>query len=393
MTREAVIAGGARTPRGKGSPRGKLHGHTPIQLVGHVLGALQTRGLEPQYVGDVILGCATQVDEQGGNIARTAALMAGWPVGVPGLTINRFCASGLEAIKLAASRVIAGDCDIIVAGGVESVSRVATFADKPPLYCDPAIAAQVGSVHMGVAADLVASVERFTRDELDDYADMTRTKARMAQAAGAFAHSIVALPGLAHDELLDGAPQRAALTELPPLFGDRAEDLAIVRERYPQVTVRALHTKGNSPQLADAAAAVVVVEEAAAVRAGLTPRARVLASASCAVDPVVMLTAGELAVHRALARAGLSPNQVDVYSFAEAFSALCLRFMRTFDVGHERFNPNGGTMALGHAYGATGANLVLDVVDELHRRNARYGVAAVSGAAGLGAAIVVERIA
>lgn len=391
---DVVIAGGARTPRGKGSTRGALHGLAPVKLVQHTLDALVARGLVAGLVDDVVLGVATQVGDQGANLARTATLVAGWDAHVPGVTVNRFCASGIEAVSLAAARIRAGESALIVAGGVESVSRVPTFADQGPLYFDPAIAAQVGAIHMGVAADLVATIDGTTRDALDDYAERSRAKARAAHASGAFARSLVPIAEtLAADELLAGAPDRAALRDLPPLFADRTGDQSIVARRYPEVgPLRHVHTRGNSPALADAAALVVVADRATAERAGLHPRARVVATASCAVDPVVMLTAGQRATERALERAGLAPRDIAVFSFAEAFAALCLRFMRDLDVDHERLNPNGGTLALGHAFGATGAILVLDVVDTLERIGARYGVAAVSGAAGLGTAIVVERV-
>jgi acetyl-CoA C-acetyltransferase len=365
-----------------------------VRLVAHVLDALAARGARPGDIDDVILGCASQVDVQGGNLARAATLFAGWDVRVPGLTINRFCASGLEAIALASSRVRAGDALAIVAGGVESVSRVPAFGDGGPLWADPEVSARAGSIHMGVAADLVATLDRVERDALDDYAERTRAKARAAWAAGS-PPSLVPVAGhLDHDELLDGAPDREALRGMRPAFADRPTEDAIACARYPEVgSLRHLHTRGNSPALADAAALVVVGERAAVERMGLTPRARVVATASCAVDPVIMLTAGQLATEQALARAHLAARDIAVFSFAEAFAALCLRFMRELDVDHDRFNPRGGTIALGHAFGATGAILVLDAIDELERIAARHAVAAVSGAAGLGAAVVLERIA
>jgi acetyl-CoA C-acetyltransferase len=388
-TSDVVIAGGVRTPRGKGSARGALHGVPPVRLVAGLLDALAARGLPPGAADDVILGCATQTGDQGGNLARAATLLAGWDARVPGLMINRFCASGLEAVSLAAARVRAGDAALIVAGGVESVSRVPVFADGGPLYTDPAVAARAGSIHMGVAADLVATLDGVERAALDDYADRSRRKARVAPPPP----SLVPVPGLLdHDELLDGAPDRAALDALPPLFADRPAEDAAVHAHYPAARpLRHLHTRGNSPQLADAAALVAIADRAAAERAGLVPRARILATASCAVDPVIMLTAGQLAAQRALERAGLATREVAVFEVAEAFAALCLRFMRELDVDHDRLNPSGGTIALGHAFGATGAILALNAADELERRGERYGVAAVSGAAGLGTAIVIER--
>lgn len=383
---DPVIAAALRTPRGKGSPKGALHPMTPIDLVAHLLGKLP---IPSAAVADVVLGCATQVDDQGANLARTATLAAGWDAGVPGVTINRFCASGLDAIALAAARIRAGDGTLIVAGGVESVSRVPVFADRGPLYADPALAAKLGTVHMGVAADLVATLDGVTREALDDYAERSRAKARTAPLP----RSLVATGGLARDELLDGAPDRTALAALSPLFADRPAEDAIALGRYPEaVALRHLHTRGNSPQLADAAALVAVADRTTAERLGMRPRARIVATATCAVDPVIMLTAGQLATERVLARSGLAARDVVVFEFAEAFAALCLRFMRTFDVDHDRLNPNGGTIALGHAFGATGAILAINVVDELEQRSARYGIAAVSGAAGLGSAALFERV-
>jgi acetyl-CoA C-acetyltransferase len=395
----AYVLAGVRTPRGKASARGALHGVTPLALTTTLLGALGARGVRAEAVDDLLLGCATQVDEQGCNLARTAALCAGWDV--PGATVNRFCASGLDAAGLAAARVRSGDASLVIAGGVESVSRVPMFTDRGPLYADPAVMARVGSVHMGIAADLVATREGFAREALDTYALRTRAKARAAWQSGAAAASVVAVDGpiagrCDRDELVDYAPSAAELAALPPAFaelGASGQD-DVVRARFPDVReVRHLHTRATSPPLADAAALLAIGDEAAAARLGLRPRARVVTTATVADDPVVMLTAGQSAATRALDRAGLSPHDVDVFEFAEAFAALCLRFQRDLDAGDDRFNVGGGTLALGHAFGATGAILLLNVVDELERRGGRYGVAAVSGAAGVGVATVVERVA
>lgn len=393
MTDDAVIVAGVRTPRGKASAKGGLHGVSPLGLVGALLEALAARGLPRDAVGDLLLGCATQVDAQGCNLARTAALVAGWPAA--GATINRFCASGLDAVNLAAARVRAGDAALVLAGGVESVSRVPMFSDRGPLYGDPAVMAAVGAVHMGIAADLVATQEGFTREALDGYALRTRDKARRAWQSGAAAASVVPVAGLARDELVDYAPTAADLAALPPAFAElgAAGQDDVVRARVPRLTeIRHLHTRATSPPLADAAALLAVTSSREAARLGLRPRARIVASATAAGDPVVMLTAGQTAVERLLARAGLRPSDVDVFEFAEAFSALCLRFQRDLAVDDDRLNPNGGTLALGHAFGATGAILLLNAVDELERRRARYAVAAISGAAGLGVATLVERI-
>ncbi|MBA3397656.1 MAG: acetyl-CoA C-acyltransferase [Deltaproteobacteria bacterium] len=383
-----------RTPRGKGSPKGALHAVTPVRLVGGLLAALDPR-LAGALPDDVILGCATQTGDQGANLARSATLLAGWNVAIPGVTINRFCASGLDAINLGDARVRAGDASLIVAGGVESVSRVPTFSDHGPLYADPDVMAAAGTIHMGVAADLVATLETIDRDACDRYATATRDKARRAHAEQR-RRSIVPVRAddrvvLDHDENVGYAPSTDELAALPPLFGELGQD-AIALARHPQLaTIRHIHTRGTSPSLADAAALVLLGDRAAADRTGLAPRARIVATATCAGDPVTMLTAGQFALERALAKAGLRAADLAVVEFAEAFAALCVRLMRDLDLDHDRLNPNGGTIALGHAYGATGAVLVVDALDELERRGARYAAIAVSGAAGLGSAAIIER--
>ena len=392
---DAFVLTGARTPRGKGSARGALHLLSPVRLVGHVLDALHPR-LRGTHVDDVVLGCATQIDEQGANLARSATLLAGWDATIPGVTINRFCASGLDAINLAASRIRAGDASLIVAGGVESVSRVPTFSDRGPLYSDPLVMAAAGTIHMGVAADLVAALEGLDRDACDRYAYATRDKARRAPVSPSIVPVVDgARTLLDHDEHVHFQLTLEELAALPPLFAElgAAGQDAIALARHPSLSaIPHIHTRGSSPSLADAAALVAVGDLAAAERCGLAPRARIVATATCASDPVTMLTAGQAAIEQALARAGLRPSDVAVFEFAEAFAALCLRLMRDLDVDHDRLNPNGGTIALGHAYGATGAVLLLDAIDELERRGERYAVVAVSGAAGLGAAAVLERV-
>ncbi len=383
------VLAGVRTPRGKGSPKGALHEITPVRLVAGLLTELGPR-LAGTPIDDVILGCATQTGDQGANLARSATLLAGWDVTIPGVTINRFCASGIDAINLAAARVRGGDASLIVAGGVESVSRVPTFSDHGPLYADPEVMAAAGTIHMGVAADLVATLEGIEREACDRYAATTRAKAVRARAEG-HRRSIVPVGGLDHDENVAYQPSADELASLPPLFGELGQD-AIALARYPQLTaIRHLHTRGSSPSLADAAALVAIGDRATADRLGLVPRARIVATATCAGDPVTMLTAGQTALERALAKAGLRAADLAVVEFAEAFAALCVRLMRDLDLDHDRLNPNGGTIALGHAYGATGAVLLVDAIDELERRGARYAAVAVSGAAGLGSAAIIER--
>jgi acetyl-CoA C-acetyltransferase len=405
---EAFVLDYVRTPRGKASRKGSLSSHSPLDLVVHLQNALVERnGLDVESVDDVTLGCASQVDEQGSNIARTAALLAGWGDSVPGGTINRFCASGVDAVGQTAARIRADDLQLAVAGGVESVSRVPMFVDRGPLWADAEIIRTIGSVHMGIAADLNATMDGFTREQLDAYGLETQLKAAKARADGAFARSLVPVPpkgdgpGLDHDELVRPDTTLEGLAALPPAFaelGAGGQDAialgALASAPGEEVaSIDHLHTVGTSPAMADASALLLLGNAAAAERAGLTPRARIIGSASTSVNAVVMLTAGQSAVEQVIARAGLTPNDIDVFEFAEAFSALCLRFRRDLDAGPDRMNPNGGTMAMGHAFGATGAILVGSCVEELERRDGRYGVAAVSGAAGLGVAVLVERIA
>ncbi|TQS41941.1 acetyl-CoA C-acyltransferase [Cryptosporangium phraense] len=402
MSSNALVLDYVRTPRGKASAKGSLHGTSAVDLVVGLQRELARRtGLDVEQVEDVVLGCASQVDEQGADLARTATLLAGWGDRVPGATINRFCASGIDAVGQTAARVRAGDLGLGVAGGVESVSRVPMFADRGPLWTDAETIRRVGSVHMGIAADLNATIEGMGREELDAYGLETQQKAAAARERGAFARSLVPVApsdhgsGLDHDELVRPGTTLETLAGLPPAFaglGEGGQD-AIALGAYSGVDrIDHLHTVGTSPAMADASALLLIGNETAAERAGLRPRARIVAAATTSVNPVVMLTAGQSAVEAVIARAGLRPADIDVFEFAEAFSALCLRFRRDLDAGPDRLNPNGGTMAMGHAFGATGAILVGSCVEALEDRDGRYGVAAVSGAAGLGVAVLIERI-
>lgn len=378
-----------RTPRGKASAKGGLHPLSALDLVTGLQSALAQRtGLDPERLQDVVIGVASQTGEQGADLARTANLLSGWPT--PGVTLNRFCASGIDAVATTAARIRAGDYSLAVAGGVESVSRVPIFSDGGALWSDPAVVDAVGSVHMGIAADLNATREGFTRDELDSYALETHQKAAAAWESGAFDRSVIRLNELERDELIRPGIDAVALTSLPPAFADRPDDDALVLKRYDAIDH--VHTVGTSPQMADGAALLLLGTEAEAEQLGLAPRARVISSATATCDPVLMLTAGQEAMEVAIARAGLTPTDIDVFEFAEAFSALCLRFRRDLDAGPDRMNPNGGTMAMGHAFGATGAIMVGGAIDELERRAGRYAVAGVSGAAGLGVGVVLERM-
>ncbi|MFI6600200.1 acetyl-CoA C-acyltransferase [Nonomuraea sp. NPDC050536] len=369
-----------RTPRGKARPGGGLAGVTPLAMLEGLLGALGER-TGVTTADDLIVGCATQNGEQGGNLARTAALTTGFEA--PGMTVNRYCTSGIDAVRIATALVSSGACRTVVAGGVESVSRVPMFSDHGPLWSLP-----VGSVHMGVAADTVATLEGFTRSELDAYGLRTQTLAASAWADGRYDRSLVRLNGLDRDEHVRPGLTIEAFAGMEPAFAGTPSQDAVVLKHLPELSeIRHLHTRGTSPSLCDAAGLVLVGADL-----DRTPLARVVGGATAVADPVTMLTAGQQAVTQVLADAGLSADDVEVFEFAEAFAALCLKFQRDLGVVDDRFNVNGGTIAMGHAFGATGAILIAACVDELHRRGARYGVAAVSGAAGSGSAVLLERV-
>jgi len=308
---EAFVLDAVRLPRGKAKAGGGLNGITPIAMLVQLFHALEERTkLDPATVDDVIIGCASQVGEQGGNIARTAALMAGWGNEVPGVTINRFCASGIDAVAHASARIRAGSDELILAGGVESVSRVPMFSDGAPLWDDPATVAQIGSVHMGIAADLVATLEGFEREELDAYGAETQQRAARAWGSGTFARSVVpAVLGdsvvLDRDEHVRPDVSVEQLRTLAPAFADLPDQDALALARYPELdAIRHLHTRGTSPSLADGACVVLIGSEAAAARIGIEPRARIVATAARSVDPVTMLTAGQLAAEDAIAQGG-----------------------------------------------------------------------------------------
>lgn len=389
---------GVRTPRGKASPRGGLAGVTPLEMSTALLSALAERtAVDTAEVDDVIWGVASQTGLQGANLAKTAALMAGWSDRVPGVTVNRFCASGIDAVNHAVARVASGVDDLIVAGGVESVSGVPMFSDGGPLWTDPEVGEKAGFVHMGIAADLVATLEGFERTELDAYGVTSHHRAARAWEEGRFDRSLVTVTGpngtLTTDEHVRPDVSLETSAALAPAFADLGDQDARALARFRGLTaIRHVHHRGNSPSLADGAGALVVASAEAVERLGLMPRARVVSMATESVDPVIMLTAGQEAVVSALGRIDLSPDDVDRFEFAEAFAALCLKFQRDLGVEASRFNPNGGTIAMGHAFGGTGAILTVCLLDEMERSASRRGVVAVSGAAGLGVATVIERV-
>lgn len=399
--RDVYILGSLRTPRGKGHAGGALAGVTPLSLVEQLLHGLTGRlGLEPAAVDDVILGSATQTGVQGANLARTAVLTADWPHSVAGQTLNRFCASGIEAIRNAAGLIGSGQADLIVAGGVESISQAPMFADAGPLWADPEVIRTIGSVHMGIAADIGATELGLTREELDAYGQRTQELAARAWDRGFFDPTVLPVRDatgvvvLDRDELMRPvtAEQLATLEPAFAALGADGQD-ALALSHLPELEkIDHLHTRGTSPSLADGAGVVVVGTLAAAERTGLEPQARIVSGAAVGSDPVRMLGAGQSAIERALTRADLTPAHLDVVEFAEAFSAFCLKLQRELGVGDDRLNVNGGTIAMGHAFGATGAILTSQAVEQLRIGDGRYATAAVSGAAGLGTALILEAV-
>lgn len=346
-----------------------------------------------------MLGCVTQVGAQGANIARIASLHAGWPENVPGITVNRFCTSGLDACSLAAARIEAGECELLVAGGVESMSQVPMFSDKGAWYTEPTIMRSTRFTPLGISADLLATLEGFDRDALDRLALESHRKALAALENGVFTDSLVSVTGADQAVVLEkDEPPRAGLTleklnALPAAFeemGQQGFDTAVM-QAYPQVaSMSHVHSPGNSPAPADGASLLIIGNEQVAREHGLAPKARIVATASAAADPVLMLTAAEDATDRVLEKSGLALDDIDRFEVNEAFAATVLRYQRVFDLDDSRFNVNGGAIALGHPMGATGGMLIAQLLDELKRCGGRYGLIAVAGGGGLGSAMIVE---
>ncbi len=402
MPTDACIYTTLRTPRGKGRDSGALHGIAPVNLLAGLLTALQERtGLDTALVDDLIMGCVTPIGEQGANIARTAALVAGWDVDLPGMQINRFCASGLEAVNLAAMKVRSGWEQIVVAGGVESMSRVPIGSDGGALMEDPAVAGQIGFVPQGISADLIATREGFTREVLDAYALLSQQRAVQAQLEARFT-SMVPVAGdegvtlLEHDEHMRPQTTLEALAALPPAFAEMGaagyDEIAL--RKYPALEAIAhVHTAGNSSGIVDGAAALLVGARAAGATLGLAPRARICATAVVGDEPTIMLTGPAPASRRALQRAGMEIGDIDLIECNEAFAAVVLNFMRAMGLDDvDLVNVNGGAIALGHPLGATGAILLMTLLDELERRDLSTGLVTLCAGGGMGIATIIERL-
>ncbi|ATE56610.1 acetyl-CoA C-acetyltransferase [Actinosynnema pretiosum] len=398
---DALIFDAVRTPRGRGK-RGSLHSVKPISLVSGVLSALAARNdLDTSAVDDVLLGVVSPVGEQGGDIARTAVLAAGWDVRPAGVQLNRFCASGLEAVNLAAAKVASGFEDLVVAGGVESMSRVPMGSDGGAWMADPETSAATRFVPQGVSADLIATLEGFSREDVDAFAVRSHQRAVLARDKGWFERSLVPVVDrngtvvLDHDEAIRPETSLEGLAGLKPSFqfhGDLGYDLVAI-DRYPQVErISHVHTPGNSSQIVDGAAAVLLGSERVGRELGLTPRARVLAASVVGTEPTIMLTGPAPAARKALDRAGLTVEDIDLFEVNEAFSSVVLRFQRELGVPDEKVNVNGGAIALGHPLGATGAMILGTLLDELERRDLRRGLATLCVGGGMGIATIIERV-
>ena len=400
---DAFILDAVRSPRGRGRPDGSLHSITPIQLAAQTLAALRDRtALDTSQVDDVVLGCVTPVGEQGADIARIATLAAGYAESVPGKQLNRFCASGLEAVNTAAAQVMSGQSDMVVGGGVEHMSRVTMGMDGGAWAIDPAVAFPLHFIPQGISADLIATLEGFTREQVDAYAVESQRRAAHAQAAGYFDRSLVPVKdvigevALAKDEYLRPGTSMADLAKLKPAFemiGEQGGFTAVALQRYPEVeSINHVHTAGNSSGIVDGAAAVLVGSRKAAKKAGLAPRARIRAFASTGSEPTIMLTGPAPSARKALKRAGMKPADIDLWEINEAFASVVLRFVRDMDLTMDKVNVNGGAIALGHPLGATGAMILGMVLDELERRNLSTALVTLCVGGGMGTATIIERV-
>ncbi len=400
---QAFVYDAIRTPRGKGKKSGSLYEVKPIDLAVGLLDEIRERnpGLDPARVDDVVLGVVSPVGDQGGDIAKTAALAAGYPDTVSGVQLNRFCASGLEAVNQAAARVRSGFEDLILAGGVESMSRVPMGSDGGAWATDPATAIETSFVPQGIGADLIATLEGFSREDVDAYAAESQARAAKAQVNGYFDGSIVPVRDLNgvtvldKDEFIRPGTTVESLAGLSPSFefhGDLGFD-SVALEKYHWVErINHVHHAGNSSGIVDGASLVAIGTEAVGTELGLTPRARIVATAVSGSDPTIMLTGPAPASRKALAKAGLEVGDIDLFEMNEAFAAVVLRFMKDLGLSADQVNVNGGAIAMGHPLGATGAMILGTLVDELERRDLRRGLATLCVGGGMGVATIVERV-
>ena len=399
---EALIYDHVRTPRGKGKKDGSLHQATPVWLLRGLLQSLRQRlDLDTSLVDDVVLGCVTPVGEQGADIARTAVLDAGWAESVAGVTLSRFCASGLEAVNLAAAKVASGFEDMVVAGGIESMSRWTMGSDGGAWFMDPRINQGISFIPQGISADLIAMLEGFSRHDLDAYALQSHQRAASARADGRFkksivpVHDIAGLLMLAEDETIRANATMAAMAKLEPSFaamGAMGFDATALRKYTTVEKIAHVHHAGNASGIVDGAALMLIGSRDAGARAGLRARARIRSVAVVGSEPTIMLTGPTPACRKALAKAGLQASDIDLWEINEAFAAVPMKTARDLGVSLDRVNVNGGAIAMGHPLGATGCIVLGTLLDELERRDQSLGCATLCVGGGMGIATIIERI-
>lgn len=399
---EALIFDALRTPRGKGKADGALHSVKPVNLVAGLLNALQARtALDTSQVDDVVLGCVTPIGDQGSDIAKTAVQVADWDVSVAGVQINRFCASGLEAVNLGAMKVRSGFENLVVVGGVESMSRVPMGSDGGAWALDPQTNLHSHFTPQGVGADLIATLEGFSRQDVDAYALHSQQKAARARADGSFNKSLVPVQDqngiilLDHDEFIRAESTLEGLGKLKPSFemiGQMGFDATALRVYSHVERINHVHTPGNSSGIVDGAALMLIGSEAKGRALGLQPRARIVATAVTSTDPTIMLTGPAPATRKALAKAGLRVEDIDLFEVNEAFASVVLKFIKDMAVDPGKVNVNGGSIAMGHPLGATGCAILGTLLDELEARHLRYGLATLCVGGGMGIATIIERL-
>ncbi|KPG79991.1 acetyl-CoA C-acetyltransferase [Pseudomonas sp. RIT-PI-o] len=399
---EALIFDALRTPRGRGKADGALHSVKPVNLVAGLLSALQARtALDTSQVDDVVLGCVTPIGDQGSDIAKTAVQVADWDVSVAGVQINRFCASGLEAVNLGAMKVRSGFEDLVVVGGVESMSRVPMGSDGGAWALDPQTNLHSHFTPQGVGADLIATLEGFSRQDVDAYALHSQHKAARARADGSFNKSLVPVQDqngiilLDHDEFIRAESTLEGLGKLKPSFemiGQMGFDATALRVYSHVERINHVHTPGNSSGIVDGAALMLIGSEAKGRALGLQPRARIVATAVTSTDPTIMLTGPAPATRKALAKAGLRVEDIDLCEVNEAFASVVLKFIKDMAVDPDKVNVNGGSIAMGHPLGATGCAILGTLLDELEARHLRYGLATLCVGGGMGIATIIERL-
>ncbi|MBJ7372007.1 MAG: acetyl-CoA C-acetyltransferase [Pseudomonas sp.] len=399
---EALIFDALRTPRGKGKADGALHSVKPVNLVAGLLSALQARtALDTSQVDDVVLGCVTPIGDQGSDIAKTAVQVADWDVSVAGVQINRFCASGLEAVNLGAMKVRSGFEDLVVVGGVESMSRVPMGSDGGAWALDPQTNLHSHFTPQGGGADLIATLEGFSRQDVDAYALHSQQKAARARSDGSFNKSLVPVQDqngiilLDHDEFIRAESTLEGLGKLKPSFemiGQMGFDATALRVYSHVERINHVHTPGNSSGIVDGAALMLIGSEAKGRALGLQPRARIVATAVTSTDPTIMLTGPAPATRKALAKAGLRVEDIDLFEVNEAFASVVLKFIKDMAVDPGKVNVNGGSIAMGHPLGATGCAILGTLLDELEARHLRYGLATLCVGGGMGIATIIERL-